>query len=87
MFKKRNKRTPAEYRALDKLIEMGKIHKIESKKMLLLRAETQIVKFLRLLHFQYVKVAKWLMKLVIPSFLNIYQVSAIKKELSLKDLT
>ena len=49
------------YRALDKLIEMGKIHKIESK-MLLLHAEVQIVKFLKPLHSQFVKVARWLMK-------------------------
>ena len=43
------------YRALDKLIEIGKIHKIESKNAFVAML---IVKFQKLQHFQFVKVVK-----------------------------
>ena len=45
------------YRALDKLVEIGKIHKIESRNALLL-VKIQAVKYLRQRHFQYVKAVK-----------------------------
>ena len=48
--------------------------------MHLLLAEAQIVKFLRLRHFQFVKVVKKWMKLVTRAFQNIYQAIMIKKE-------
>jgi Fur family zinc uptake transcriptional regulator len=43
------KAAPQVYRALDKLVEIGKIHKI---------ARIRTVKFLMQLHFQYVKNVK-----------------------------
>ena len=55
--KKGIKAPPQVYRALDKLVEIGKIHKIESK-MLLLHAKILIAKYRRLQHFLYVKVVK-----------------------------
>ena len=45
------------YRALDKLIEIGKIHKIESKNAFV-ACKMLIVKFQKLQHFQFVKIVK-----------------------------
>ena len=70
---------PQVYRALDKLVEIGKIHKIESKNAFV-ACKILIVKFQKLQRFQFVKVVKWSMKLVMLNSQNIYQVLIIKKE-------
>ena len=77
--KKGIKAPPQVYRALDKLVETGKFIKLKAK-MLLLLVGAQIVKFQKQLRFLSVKVVKWLTKLVIQNFQNIYQVLIIKKE-------
>ena len=45
------------YRALDKLVEIGKIHKIESRNAFI-ALKIQNVKLQKLLFFQFVKVVK-----------------------------
>tara|TARA_B110000003_G_scaffold212314_1_gene211307 strand:+ start:217 stop:501 length:285 start_codon:yes stop_codon:yes gene_type:complete len=55
--KKGIKAPPQVYRALDKLVEIGKIHRLKAKTHLLL-VKILIVKFLKLLLFQYVKAVK-----------------------------
>jgi len=59
--KKGIKAPPQVYRALDKLVETGKIHKIESKNAFVAcrNSNWQISK---LQHFQYVKVVKKFLK-------------------------
>jgi len=67
------------YRALDKLIEMGKIHKIESKNAFV-ACRSSDCEISKATAFSFVKVVKWSMKSVIPNFQNIYQALIIKKE-------
>ena len=45
------------YRALDKLVEIGKIHKIESRNAFI-ACQNSSCQYLRQQHFQYVKAAK-----------------------------
>ena len=49
------------YRALDKLVEIGKIHKIEVE-MLLSLVKIQVAKFQKQQHFQFVKVVKMFLR-------------------------
>ena len=58
------------YRALDKLVEIGKIHKIESRNALL-PVRILAVKYQKQQHFQFVKAVKMFLKLVILNFQNI----------------
>ena len=67
------------YRALDKLIAMGKIHKIESKNAFV-ACRSSDCEISKQQHFRFAKVAKWLMKSAILNFQNIYQLLIIKKE-------
>ena len=67
------------YRALDKLIEMGKIHKIESKNAFV-ACRSSDCEISKATAFSICEVARWLMKLVTLSSQNIYQVLITEKE-------
>jgi len=67
--KKGIKAPPQVYRALDKLVEMGKIHKIESRNAFI-ACHNSSCQVLKLLRFQSVKFVKKLQRLVAQVFLN-----------------
>ena len=46
------------YRALDKLVEIGKIHKIESRNAFISLSKFKTVRYQKLLHFQSVRSVK-----------------------------